>query len=98
MGRIVTQTDDVGTISFNYDNGDNPLTITEGAAVLTRTFDNMGRVETYTDAAGNTIEYEWDKNGRLIKLTYPDNREVTYTYDRHNRLKTVTDWANRITT
>ena len=98
MSRIVTQTDDVGTISFTYDNGDNPLTVTEGTAVLTRTFDSMGRVTSYMDAAGHTVEYEWDNNGRLIKLTYPDNREVTYTYDRHNRLKTVTDWANRVTT
>lgn len=98
MGRIVTQTDDVGTISFGYDKGDNPLTITEGTAVLTRTFDDMGRVTSYTDASGNNVEYEWDKNGRLTKLTYPDTREVLYTYDRHNRLKTVTDWANRVTT
>ncbi|MCH8474214.1 MAG: DUF6531 domain-containing protein [Opitutales bacterium] len=98
MGRVATQTDDVGTITFAYDNADNPLTITEGAAVLTRAFDNMDRVTSYTDASGNTVQYEWDQNSRLTQITYPDNKTVTYTYDNHNRLKTVTDWSNRVTT
>ena len=98
VNRIFTQTDSLGTIITASDPNGNPLTVTEGPSVLTRTFDTMGRVTSYTDAAGNTIEYEWDKNGNLTEIMYPDNKTVTYTYDEHNRLKTVTDWANRITT
>lgn len=97
-GRIQSQTDPLGTISFVYDNNGNPVTVTEGAHILARTFDNMNRVLTYTDASGNTIGYHWDKNGNLTNIVYPDSRSVAYAYDAHNRLKTVTDWTNRVTT
>jgi RHS repeat-associated protein len=96
-GRVESLTDAVGTITTAYDNNGNPLTLTEGSDVLTRTYDDMDRVATYTDAAGNEIEYTYFKNGLLKTLKYPDDKTVTYAYDGHNRLKTVTDWSNRVT-
>lgn len=96
-GRVESQTDPVGTITTTFDNNGNPLTVTEGSDVLTRTFDDMDRVATYIDVAGNVIEYAYDHNGNLTQLTYPDDKTVAYTYDAHDRLKTVTDWTGRAT-
>jgi len=97
-GRVESQTDPAGTITTSFDDNGNPLTVTEGGDVLTRTFDEMDRVATYTDAAGNQIAYQRDLNGNLTQITYPGGETVTYTYDAHDRLKTVSDWSGRTTT
>lgn len=97
VGRVESQADPVGTITTTFDNNGNPLTVTEGSDVLTRTFDDMDRVSTYTDAAGNEIGYTYFKNGLLKTIKYPDDKTVTYAYDAQNRLTSVTDWSNRVT-
>ena len=67
------------------------------ANTITRTYDALNRVKTYTDAKGNTIGYEYDEFGNLTKLTYPDGKAVTYTYDKNGNRLTATDWNNRTT-
>lgn len=98
MGRVKTQADGVGTITWTYDVEGNPTNVAEGTANIGRTFDDLGRVLTCTDTAGNTVSYTYDNEGNLATLTYPGNKTVSYTYDGSNRLKTVTDWAGRLTT
>ncbi len=98
LRRVYTQTDPVGTITFGYDNNGNPETVTEGSSVLTRTWDALNRPQSYTNARGQAIGYQYYDNGLLWKLTYPGNRVVTYSYYPTNRLKTVVDWAGRTTT
>jgi RHS repeat-associated protein len=44
------------------------------------------------------VSYTYDAEGNVTVLTYPDGKTVTYTYDGANRMKTVTDWAARVTT
>lgn len=97
-GRVKTQADSAGTISYTYDAEGNPTSVAEGSKTITRTFDNLGRVLTCTDTLGQTVAYTYDNEGNVATLTYPGNRTVTYTYDGANRLKTVTDWAGRLTT
>ena len=97
-GRPVSQTDPDGTISCTYDVNGNLLTITDASGTITRQYDALNRVTSYTDTRGNTIEYDYDANGNLTCLTYPDDKEVHYTYDDANRLTQVQDWAGRITT
>lgn len=98
MGRIKTQADPVGTITWTYDNEGNPTNVAQGTANIGRTFDNLGRVLTCTDSSGNTVSYTYDNEGNTATITYPGNKTVTYTYDGSNRLKTVTDWSGRLTT
>jgi len=50
------------------------------ANTITRTYDALNRVKTYTDAKGNTIGYAYDEFGNLTKLTYPNGKTVTYTF------------------
>ncbi|MDY6944026.1 MAG: RHS repeat-associated core domain-containing protein, partial [Pseudomonadota bacterium] len=58
------------------------------------TYDNLNRVETYTDPYNKTVQYDYDNAGRVSKITYPGSNEVDYTYDNAGRLETVTDWNN----
>ncbi len=97
MGRLKTQTDQVGHIVWDYDDEGNPEFVTEGSAIIGRTFDELNRVETCTDTLNKTVGYTYDNEGNIETITYPGNKTVTYTYDGSNRLKTVTDWAQRLT-
>ncbi|WP_438447655.1 RHS repeat-associated core domain-containing protein [Gorillibacterium sp. sgz5001074] len=96
-GRLIGFTDPTGTVSYGYDPNGNVTTIRENAGVITRQYDALNRVISYTDERGNTIRYEYDAAGQLITLTYPDGKQVHYTYDATGSMTTVTDWQNRLT-
>jgi len=68
------------------------------SSVIFRTYDERGRMKTYTNDPGDILQYKYDSNNNLIRLTYPDSKEVDYTYNARNLLETVTDWQNRVTT
>lgn len=55
--RVSSITDPLGAIVFGWDDNSNLETVTEGAAVLTRTFDALDRIDSYTDANSNTVGY-----------------------------------------
>ena len=101
---VETKIDPVGTTSYGYDDSTLLKTVTEGSAVITRTYDERGRLKTFTTADGDFIQYKYDANNNLKRLTYPPDaahpsgKQVNYTYNSRNLLETVTDWSNRTTT
>jgi len=97
MGRVATQVDPLGTITYGYDNSGNLTSIVEGTTSISKSYDNRDRIQSYTDAHGEDIGYEYDANGNLTKLIYPGAKEVVYSYDSGNRLQSVTDWNSRVT-
>ncbi|MGC2374141.1 MAG: SMP-30/gluconolactonase/LRE family protein [Solirubrobacteraceae bacterium] len=53
---------------------------------ITSTFNTLGQLESYTDAEGGISKYEYDIDGRVIKLTVltpelTERGKQTYTYD-----------------
>ena len=103
LGRITSFEDDLGTVSYTYDNNGNVLKVSEVSKetgktqTITREYDCMDRVTKYTDARGNTVEYGYDTLGNLVTLTYPGGEIVRYSYYPTGRLKSVTDWNNKVT-
>jgi RHS repeat-associated protein len=101
---VSTKTDPTGTITYGYDNSGLLTTVTEGTAVITRTYDERGRLKTYTNADSDLLQYQYDANNNLTRITYPPDashpagKQVNYTYNSRNLLETVTDWNNRVTT
>ncbi|MGE5417225.1 MAG: DUF6531 domain-containing protein [Acidobacteriota bacterium] len=96
-GRLKIQSDPAGTINYSYDDNGNVLTVGDSVGTTIREYDNLNRVRKYTDAKGNLIQYDYDKVGNLLTLTYPGGKQVTYEYDSCNRLKKVIDWNGRET-
>jgi RHS repeat-associated protein len=101
---VETKTDPMGAIVYLYDDSNLLKTVTEGATTITRNYDERGRLKTFTTADGDLIQYKYDANNNLTRLTYPPDaahptgKQVHYTYNARNLLETVTDWANRTTT
>lgn len=95
---ISTKTDDQGVISYEYDKSGLPKKTTEAGVNISRTYDERGRLETFTTADGDLIQYEYDAAGNLKKLIYPDpTKWVSYDYNARNLLSKVTDWNGRET-
>ena len=96
-GRLTNRVDAAGSVAYSYDAGDLLLTVKEGTRTLTRTYDSLGRLETFTDGNTNLLRYNYDASGNLTRLQYPDGKAVTYSFDGRNQLTNVTDWAGRKT-
>ena len=80
-----------------YDENNNLLTVTDKNGTIIRDYDELNRVVSYTNTAGQTIGYDYDDQGNLTRLTYPGNKVVVYGYNDDNQLESVRDWNNRIT-
>ncbi|NJO16764.1 MAG: RHS repeat-associated core domain-containing protein [Thioploca sp.] len=96
-GRLSQVTDPDGTVSYTYDPNGNVLTVTDTNGTISRQYDSLNRVTQSTDTQGNTLRYEYDAVGNLVKLHYPDGRVVNYEYNAAKQLIKVTDWAGRVT-
>jgi RHS repeat-associated protein len=103
-GRITSVSRSGGGFSlpnvlYSYDDNGKLRTVrtTTSSNTISRDYDRLNRLSSFTDMAGNRLTYSYDKAGNLSLLTYPDGSTVTYGYDAANRLVSVKDWANRIT-
>lgn len=101
---VSSKADPTATVIYGYDDSGLLETVTEGTSVISRSYDERGKVRTYTNADGDLLQYRYDGEGNLTRLTYPPDaqhpagKQVTYTYNARNLLETVTDWNNRVTT
>ncbi|MFT9055320.1 MAG: hypothetical protein ABF449_01670 [Ethanoligenens sp.] len=74
------------------------LPIKIGNGIITRQYDALNRVTKYINLSENMVQYAYYAACSPTTLTYPDGKAVHYTYDAINHMKTVTDWANYVTT
>jgi RHS repeat-associated protein len=81
----------------------NLLSVNEGGnGTITRTYDGLNRVTSYTEA-GKTIGYRYYASGKLAKVIYPGGTEngvghIEYTYNADGRLYQVIDRLSSTTT
>lgn len=67
-------------------------------AEYTYTNDRNRYLNTLDYGNGDSIQYEYDKMGRVTKQTYEDGATVSYQYDNNGALATVTDSETGIKT
>ena len=85
--------------SFNYDNNDNPTSISRRYSGVTTAlqliYDSLDRVVEQDDALGKTVLYGHDPLGRVTSITYPGGKVLANGYDALGRLTNQVDWAGR---
>lgn len=96
-GRVTNNS--YATYTYNPEGTINTITHTQGAKtyVTEYDYDLLRRVNKVT-CDGFAVQYLYDNNNNLTRITYPDSKQVNYAYDAKDRITTVTDWANRTTT
>jgi RHS repeat-associated protein len=86
-------------IEYVYDANDNLTRIdetkssgTDPPAIVSsfKTYDDLDRLETETDAWGRRLTYDYDPQGNRTLLIDPDSVRTEYAYDELNRLDTLT--------
>jgi RHS repeat-associated protein len=86
-------------IDYDYDPNDNLVRVdetkssgTDPPAVVSsfKTYDELDRLETETDAWGRRLTYDYDPVGNRTLLIDPDGKQTVYAYDELNRLETLT--------
>ncbi len=61
-------------------------------------YDAAGRLTSYTDALGRSVQYSFDAQGRFTGMTAPDGLNVAYSYDAENRLISIADGNGKLIT
>ena len=49
-------------------------------------YDNLDRLQNYTDVYNKTTAYSYDANSNVTRLTYPGGYKVDYVFDNNNRM------------
>jgi RHS repeat-associated protein len=83
LGRLTSMTDPSGTTVYSY---------TAKGQLAQQITTLAGPVASFTTA------YQYDLNGNLTGMTYPDGRQVTYGFDGADRMAEVTGAINGVTT
>ena len=90
-----------GGLQSIVDRSGNGLTITPNGITSTTGLnvpfvrDAQGRITQITDPAGNVYLYQYDENGNLASVTYPNlPQPSTYTYDKNHYYLSGTDFRS----
>lgn len=88
--KLKTSVDAKGQqLTYQYNVRDLVTTVTGGQSV-SYSYDKAGKRLSMTDLTGTT-SYDYDTIGQLIKMTYPDNRNIQYQYDAAGNRTRITD-------
>ena len=95
LGRVTSMTDELGQVKYKYDKNGNITEVEENKnntkKTISRKYDKLNRVISYTDYNNNTINYAYDELGNLMAITYPGGEIVRYEYYKNGWLKKVVD-------
>ncbi|MFV0673317.1 Ig-like domain repeat protein [Variovorax sp. tm] len=93
-GQVVTN-----TVAFDRRGQQISSTLDSTGAAITRrnSYDAFGRVNTRTDANGNTTNLRYDRLGRVVTTTDANSAEHITTYDAFDRVLTQRDALGNVT-
>jgi YD repeat-containing protein len=80
---VYNPSDDVERIDETKSSGTDPPAVVSNI----KTYDDLNRLETETDAWGRRLTYDYDPAGNRILLIDPDGKRTVYACDELNRLE-----------
>jgi RHS repeat-associated protein len=81
-----------------YDPDGRRTQMTDGTGTSHWAYDSLGRMTSYQNGAGSTVQYGYDLKGQLTAITYPNGKVVSRGYDDAGRFTSVTDWLGHTST
>ena len=83
-------------VSYTYTQNGQRATMVDATGTTSYTYDNLGRLTSTTNGAGNTVSYTYDPAGNVTAMTYA-GLTVSYTYDAANQMTSVSDGLGDVT-
>jgi RHS repeat-associated protein len=95
QGRVVEhQITGFLPVQFTYDTQGRLASVKQGSGPdlreSTYQYNAQGYLQTATNPLSQTVSFEYDQVGRVIKEVLPDSRETTYTYDAGGNMTSLT--------
>ena len=75
---------------FSYDGNGRVSSVQVGDRTSTFAYDQRGNLQSATDAAGQSVQYEYDAADRVTEEQLPGGRTIGYSYDAAGNLTAVT--------
>src|SRR5699024_7520507 len=91
--QLIAATGPAGVRMWSYDAAGRLVAETTPDGQRTFHYDVAGQLVRRTEPGGQTIEYQYDGQGRRIRATSPE-RTTDYTWSDHGWLSTITEQAN----
>lgn len=76
---------------FRYNKRGELVELQDWISTVAMEYDSIGRLKKVTDREHLSVGYNYDANGNITRMDYPDGSIVGYTYDKNNRLSEVQD-------
>ena len=98
QSRILQQQFDatLAPVVYNYDEHGRLAERSQGDLSRTYQYDDLGRLASIIDPAGNAIQYEYDDANRLTRRILPSGAAFSYEYDAVGNLVAVTLPSGRV--
>ena len=71
--------------------------MTDGTGTTSYSYNSLNRLTKVVNGGGQATSYQYDLDGNLTALTYPNGQTVTRSYDKASQLTGVTDWLGHTT-
>ena len=89
-GNVLTATNAAGTVTFDYDNLNRVISVSENGYTYGYEYDADGNRSAVIYPDGEKALYEFDKLDKISKITEPQGETTTYRYDYEGRVMKVT--------
>lgn len=97
MGWLIRQTNADGSVLDNeYDTNGRIIAKTLDGVRFESDYDEVGRRTSAADTRG-TVNYQYDENGRLVRVTEPNGDFVGYDYDPAGRITAIETPSGTVT-
>ncbi|WP_047155348.1 DNRLRE domain-containing protein [Aneurinibacillus tyrosinisolvens] len=99
-GRLLSESDPTGKTTYTYDSVGNRMSKTSGTATTNYQYNNLNQLVNRTGADGaaayqynekgeltakGNTKFDWNTDGKVVKIINPDGSTVEFTYDAQGR-------------
>jgi RHS repeat-associated protein len=85
------------SVSYTYDANNNEVSIADNLGTTVKAYDALNRETSVKDALNRTLNYAYDNEQNVTKITYPAGKVVSYGYLKNDWMSEMKDPAGLVT-
>ncbi|MFH2122370.1 MAG: hypothetical protein ABIJ50_02660, partial [Pseudomonadota bacterium] len=100
INRLTSVTAGVESLGYTYDNADNLVNMTSKDSIVSHSYDGANRLTNKTVntmGRSGSLQFAYDNNDNLTKITFPSTMQLLYTYNALNQVISITGFGGAVT-